>query len=164
MSFTSIDLGLRELLRDPKRRQEFFKAITQDEIASQIRSLRKKRELNQTEFARAADMKQSAVSRIEQAEYSSWTLTTLFKVAAALDARWRVVLEPVEDAIAELEQIERETASPFEGAAASDFLKEQSRAQTESLRKTAKTAASEDRNSAITESRQTDWSNENIRH
>lgn len=103
MSLDSIDIGLRELLRDPKRRQEFFKAIVQDEIASQIRALRKKRNLNQTELAATADMKQSAVSRIEQAEYSSWTLTTLLRVAAALDARWRMVLQPSEEAIKEYE-------------------------------------------------------------
>lgn len=124
MSLTSIDLGLREMLRDPQRRQEFFKAVTQDEIASQIRALRKKRELNQTEFAHAADMKQSAVSRIEQAEYSSWTLTTLFRVAAALNARWRIILQPAEDAIAELEQMEGTAATTFEGQAAKDCLEE----------------------------------------
>lgn len=106
MSLSSIDLGIRELLNDPTRRHEFFKAITQDDIASQIRALRKKRELTQAKFARKADMKQSAVSRIEQAEYSRWSLTTLFRVAAALNARWRVILEPAEDAMREYEQPE----------------------------------------------------------
>src|SRR5687767_7350730 len=99
MSFTSISLGLRELLRDPKRRHEFFKTTTQDDIASQIRALRKKRGLTQVGFAREAGMKQSAVSRIEQAEYASWTLPTLFKVAFVLNARWRVILQPAEEAV-----------------------------------------------------------------
>jgi transcriptional regulator with XRE-family HTH domain len=106
MSLTSIDIGLRDLLKDPARRQAFFRSITQDEIAAQIRALRKKRNLTQTAFARVSDMKQSAVSRVEQAEYSSWTLATLFKVAAGLNARWRMILEPAEDAIAEFEQAE----------------------------------------------------------
>jgi transcriptional regulator with XRE-family HTH domain len=119
MSLTSISLGLRELLRDPIRRQEFFKAITQDEIASQIRSLRKKRKLNQTEFARLSDMKQSAVSRIEQAGYSSWTLTTLFRVADALDARWRVILEPAEQAIEEYEALDSQSRSAISREAGS---------------------------------------------
>src|SRR5689334_1863701 len=103
MSFSSISLGLRELLRDPVRRNEFFKSITQDDIASQIRDLRKQRGLTQSAFAEKSEMKQSAVSRIEQAEYSSWSLTTLFRVAAALDARVRVILQPAEDAIKEYE-------------------------------------------------------------
>jgi transcriptional regulator with XRE-family HTH domain len=106
MSLTSIDLGLREILSDPIRRQEFFRAITQDDIAEQIRALRKERGLTQTKFAALAEMKQSAVSRIEQAEYASWTLATLFRVAAALDARWRMVLEPAEDAVKEFEGID----------------------------------------------------------
>lgn len=126
MSLTSIDLGLREMLRDPKRRQEFFNAITEDEIASQIRALRKERDLSQSELAKLAEMKQSAVSRIEQADYSSWSWQTLKRAAAALDARWRIILEPCENAIQELENMEK-AASDLSGEAAKDFVKQQSR-------------------------------------
>jgi transcriptional regulator with XRE-family HTH domain len=98
---SSIDLGLGEIFADAGRRSAFFRGITKDEIASQIRSLRKERGLTQAQFAPLVDMKQSAVSRIEDADYAAWTLTTLFRVAEALNARWRVVLEPVEDAIKE---------------------------------------------------------------
>jgi transcriptional regulator with XRE-family HTH domain len=112
MSLTSINFGLDETLHDPVQRQEFFKSIAQDEIASQIRSLRKERGMNQTALAKAADMKQSAVSRIEQAEYSSWSLTTLFRVAAALNARWRLILEPCEIAVKEYTGLEMPAAVP----------------------------------------------------
>ncbi len=112
MSLSSIDLGLREILSDPARRQEFFRTITQDDIAAQIRALRKARDLTQINFAALAGMKQSAVSRIEQAEYASWTLATLFKVAAALDARWRMILEPAEDAVKEFEEITTDVSHP----------------------------------------------------
>ena len=105
MSSASMDSGWGEL-HDPVRRQEFFKTIVQDEIASQILALRKKRELKQSDIAERANMKQSAVSRIEQADYSSWTLTTLLRVAAALDARWRMILQPCEEAIREYENLE----------------------------------------------------------
>ena len=106
MSSASIDSGRGELLHDRVRRQEFFKTIVQDEIASQILALRKKRKLKQSDIAERANMKQSAVSRIEQADYSSWTLTTLLRVAAALDARWRMILQPCEEAIREYENLE----------------------------------------------------------
>ena len=106
MSSASMDLELKEVPHDPVRRQEFFKTIVQDEIASQILALRKKRKLKQSDIAQRADMKQSAVSRIEQADYSSWTLTTLLRVAAALDARWRMILQPCEEAIKEYEKLE----------------------------------------------------------
>jgi transcriptional regulator with XRE-family HTH domain len=107
MSFSSTSIGLKELLRDPSRRHEFFKSITQDEIASQIRELRKRRDMTQSVFANKSGMKQSAVSRIEQAEYSSWTLSTLFKVAFALNARWRVTLQPIEEAVKEYDDLEK---------------------------------------------------------
>ncbi len=122
-----IDLGLRDLLADPVRRRAFFRAITQDEIASQIRGLRKERKLTQAQLAQLADMKQSAVSRIEQAEYSSWTLNTLFKIADALDARLRVIIEDAEAASIEYQEaennnrraaIETITLSGHEGAGA----------------------------------------------
>lgn len=101
MSLTSIDLELDELLRDPERRHAFFQSITEDEIAAQIRALRKKRDLTQAEFADVAKMQQSAVSRIEQAEYAAWNLKTLFRAARALGARWKMILQPEEEAVAE---------------------------------------------------------------
>jgi transcriptional regulator with XRE-family HTH domain len=101
MSLTSINLGLDELLSDPERRNAFFRTITQDEIASQIRALRKMRLLTQSAFAELAGMKQSAVSRIEQADYAAWNLVTLFRVAEVLNSRWKVILEPAEEAIKE---------------------------------------------------------------
>jgi transcriptional regulator with XRE-family HTH domain len=106
MSLTTIDLGLRELLADQKRRQAFFRTITQDDIAAHIRSLRKARGLTQAKLAELAGMKQSAVSRIEQAEYASWTWGTLGKVAEALDARWCITLEPCEYAVEEFLRID----------------------------------------------------------
>lgn len=106
MSITPIDLGLSDLLADPARRDAFFRSITRDEIASQIRDLRKKRTLTQKAMAFLTGMKQSAISRIEQAEYGAWNLATLFEVARALNARWRITLEPAEEAIKEYQQLQ----------------------------------------------------------
>jgi transcriptional regulator with XRE-family HTH domain len=101
VSLTSIDFCLRETLSDPAQRHEFFRATTQDDIATQIRFVRRLRGLTQAQLADRAGMKQSAISRIEQADYASWASATLFRVAAGLDARWRMVLEPCEEAIKE---------------------------------------------------------------
>jgi transcriptional regulator with XRE-family HTH domain len=101
VSLTSINLELDQLLSDPERRNAFFRTVTQDEIASQIRALRKHRLLTQSAFAELSGMKQSAVSRIEQADYASWNLATLFRVAEVLNSRWKVILEPAEEAIKE---------------------------------------------------------------
>lgn len=96
-----IELGIAKKLRkDERYRKSFFRAEAADSIALQIRDLRKKRDdLKQAELATRADMKQSAISRIEQAEYSSWTFNTLWRIAEALDARLVVTFEPIEDAI-----------------------------------------------------------------
>ena len=101
MSLTSIDLGIEEILADPPRRQALFHSITQDEIASQIRELRRRRDLTQIAFARLAEMKQSAVSRLEQAEYAAWNWNTLVRVADTLNARWKIILQPAEEATEE---------------------------------------------------------------
>ena len=112
MSLSFIDPGFRDLLKDRARRDEFFRAIAQDDIASQIRALRKKRSLTQAAFAKLVGMKQSAISRIEQAEYSKWTWNTFCRVASALDARWKLQLQPAEEAITEYELLEADGREP----------------------------------------------------
>jgi len=47
-------------------------------------------------------MGQPAVSRIEQATYSGWTYKTLARVAEKLNARLRIVYEPLEEVIARM--------------------------------------------------------------
>lgn len=55
-------------------------------IANQIYSLRKERGLTQEDLARAIGINQSNIARIEDADYSNYTLSTLTKVAAGLSA------------------------------------------------------------------------------
>lgn len=101
-------LGLAEKLKNPAFRSRFFRRNAQDEIAMQIRAMRERRGYTrQADFAKHAKMQQSAVSRIEHAEYAGWTFRTLLRVADALDARLKVVFEPVEDVIARQEASDR---------------------------------------------------------
>lgn len=88
-----------KLEKNKKFRERFFRGQAQDIIAMNIRGLRKKRQKRQVDLAKESKMKQSAVSRIEQADYAGWSLNTLFRVADVLDARLRVSLEPSEDVI-----------------------------------------------------------------
>ena len=100
MTIKPISLNLQKRLKDRRFRERFIATAARDQIASQIRQLRLKRGFrNQTEFAKAARMQQSAVSRIEQADYNGWTFQTLLKVAFALNARLRVTFEPIETAV-----------------------------------------------------------------
>jgi len=103
---TRISLGLAEKLRsNPAKRRKTFLRMAQDEIAMQLRALRELRGFRtQTEFAKHAKMQQSAVSRIENAEYQGWTFKTLLKVANALDARLRITFEPAEESLRRFER------------------------------------------------------------
>ena len=104
-SLQSINLQVAEKLKDREYREQFFESWAHDEVALQIRGLRKKRSLRQVDIAAATGMMQSAVSRLEQADYSRWGFQTLLRIAKVLDARVRVVLEPAEEVIREYEQL-----------------------------------------------------------
>jgi len=105
-SITLIKLGIAERLRDPEFSKVFFRTQAADRIAISIRSLREKREKRQVDLANESGMLQSAVSRIEQANYGNWTLKTLFRVADVLGARLRVEFDPIEEVIEEYQERE----------------------------------------------------------
>ena len=50
--------------------------------------------MTQAALAEKCDMKQSALSRLESADYSGWSFKTLRRVAEALDARLQISIEP----------------------------------------------------------------------
>lgn len=103
-----IKLNLAEKLKDKGYFHRFFRGRTQDEVASQIKELREKRGLKQKELAKRCKTHQSAISRLEQATYSRWNINTLWSLAKALDARVRIIIEPMEDIIRQYEELERE--------------------------------------------------------
>ena len=77
----SINLKIAEKLKDKEYRDQFFESWTHDEIATQLRNLRNRRDLRQVDVAATTGMKQSAISRLEQAEYSRWGFPTLLRIA-----------------------------------------------------------------------------------
>lgn len=94
----SIDAELaRRLLDDADFRRRFIRFWAQNEVASEIRALRKARGLRQAEVAEMADTGQSAISRIEKADYDGWTYKTLIGIADVLRARLRIQFERIED-------------------------------------------------------------------
>lgn len=110
-----IKLNIAKKLKEDKAyRKRFLQRRTQDEIAMNIRSLREKRQMRQVDLASESNMKQSAISRIEQAEYASWSLKILFRVADALSARVRVIFEPIEDVIEKYNEKEKEITAETE--------------------------------------------------
>jgi transcriptional regulator with XRE-family HTH domain len=99
-----IDLELPRKLKDRRYRQRFFIAETSAQIARQLIALRKRRDKSQYEVAQMLKTGQPAISRVESATYRNWSFNTLWRLAEAMDARIRVIIEPAEDVLSEYEE------------------------------------------------------------
>src|SRR5258708_26485955 len=90
-----VDRLTEKLLKEDRCfQEEFDKADQAWDIAFQIRELREKAHLTQKELARLVGTKQANISRIEDADYTGYTLTTLEKVTKALKAKLEVRIIP----------------------------------------------------------------------
>jgi transcriptional regulator with XRE-family HTH domain len=99
-SLSPIKLNLVEKFKEQRYFQRFFRGRSQDEIVAAIQELRDMRgNLTQGQLADRCGMKTSAVCRLEKPEYGRWNFQTLWRIAEALDARWRFILEPRESVI-----------------------------------------------------------------
>lgn len=97
MKKTNFDLHLEQQLRDPNFAERFKRAGEAWDVALQIAALREKAGLSQKDLARKLKTSQQQISRIESPSYEGHSLSMLRRVARALKARVRVVIEP-EDA------------------------------------------------------------------
>lgn len=85
--------ALREEFREPEARHDYADMFLDSSIALQIKALRQQRGWTQEELAERASLKQSQISAMEQATFSSWTVKTLRKLAKAFDLALTVRLE-----------------------------------------------------------------------
>lgn len=84
------------IAQDPSFVFEMEKADQAWDIAFQIRELREKVGLTQKQLAELVGTKQSNIARIENADYTRYTLTTLEKVTRALKAKLQVRIIPAD--------------------------------------------------------------------
>ena len=84
----------KELLKNPKVRDEYEKLKPEFNLASSIIETRLKKKMTQEEVASKAGIPQSTVARIEGLTHGIPKLSTLQKIANALDARLVVKIEP----------------------------------------------------------------------
>ena len=85
--------SLRESFRDPDYAEIYSDSFLDMYLASQIKVLREQRGLSQKEMGERIGTTQGGVSRIEDAEYSGWSVKTLKKIASALRVRLRISME-----------------------------------------------------------------------
>jgi predicted transcriptional regulator len=84
---------VKELLKNKKVREEYEKLLPEYELARSIIEQRLKKKMTQEGVARKAGMPQSTISRIEGLTHGLPKISTLKKIANALDAKVVVKLE-----------------------------------------------------------------------
>ena len=72
---------LSKSLANEEARYAYADSVTNAFVAAQIKALREKRGFSQDELAGLIGTKQSGISRLERADYSSWKVETLRKLA-----------------------------------------------------------------------------------
>lgn len=100
---------------DTEERQAYMEATVEQDIAWQIKVNRVKRGLTQQQLAQAIGSRQSAVARLEDAEYGRASIPTLIKVAHAFDCALIVRLISYSELAALAEDTSEEAlfAKPF---------------------------------------------------
>ncbi len=86
-------------LKDKEYREAFVSAHIDTGIPFQIRALRKQREWKQGQLADRAGKKQETISRLENPNYASLSLTTLKELASAFDVGLMVRFVPISDLV-----------------------------------------------------------------
>jgi transcriptional regulator with XRE-family HTH domain len=84
-------------LAEKEMRHAYLSAQTRTKLINQIRAIRNERGWSQGQFAEILGKPQSNVSRLENREYGSFTLNTLFELASAFDVGLIVEFVPYEN-------------------------------------------------------------------
>lgn len=102
---------LRPEFRDEEYRHSYAEECLHTMIATQIKVLREEREMTQSTLAKRAEMLQPRLSVMENADYSSWSVSTLKRLARAFDLALSVKFEAFSDVILDFEEMSKETLS-----------------------------------------------------
>ncbi len=84
---------VKELLKNKNVRKEYEKLLPEYELAKSIIDQRQRKKMTQEQVAKKAGMPQSTISRIEGLTHGLPKLSTLKKIADALDAKVVIKLE-----------------------------------------------------------------------
>ena len=83
----------KELLKDKKVKDEYDKLLPEYELAKSLIDQRLKKRMTQGDVAKKTGMPQSTISRIEGLTHGLPKLSTLKKIADALDAKLVIRIE-----------------------------------------------------------------------
>lgn len=105
---SDISHSLRSELRDPEYSEGYAESFLNSYIATQIKVIREQRGMKQADLAKEVGTTQTAISRIENVNYSGWNIRTLKKLARAFRVRLRVSFETYGTLPDEVEEFGRE--------------------------------------------------------
>jgi transcriptional regulator with XRE-family HTH domain len=91
---SDIERALRTELRDPEYSEGYAESFLNAYVATQIKVIREQRVMTQAQLAATIGTTQAGISRIENVNYSSWSIRTLIKLARAFGVRLKVSFEP----------------------------------------------------------------------
>ena len=100
---------LKKGFANKEYRHAYADEFLNESIATQIKVVREQRGWRQVDLAQAAGMKQSMVSRLENVNYSSWSIHTLRKLAWAFDLRLKVTFESFGSLAEDFQSFNRES-------------------------------------------------------
>jgi HTH-type transcriptional regulator/antitoxin HipB len=105
--------AINETLRHDLLQREFSEGYAESfqdaYLAAQLKVLREQNGWTQRDLARKLDTTQTAISRIENVNYSAWNISTLKKLARAFRVRLKVSFETYGSLIRDIENFSKES-------------------------------------------------------
>ncbi len=101
--------ALRRNLQQPEFSEGYAESFLDSFIATQLKVLREQNEWTQAALAEKMGKKQTVISRSENINYSSWSISTLKEYARAFRLRLRVSFETYGSLIDEVETFSKES-------------------------------------------------------
>ncbi len=98
---------LRENFHDEDARYAYVEAFMNASVAAQIKGIRETEQMSQQDLADKIGTKQSGISRLEKANYHSWKVETLSKIARAFGLRLRISFEEFGTLVPEIENFKQ---------------------------------------------------------
>ena len=99
MHLNSRQALIARLRRGKSARKQFVESHLAKSTAYQLRATRERRKWSQEQLAREVGMNQNAISRLESPDYGKATITTLKRLASALDVALVVRLVPFSELV-----------------------------------------------------------------
>jgi transcriptional regulator with XRE-family HTH domain len=100
---TDLKTNLKSKFRDKEYAHAYIQSHVVTRIASQLLVLRKNKNWTQKQLAEAASISQEKISKYENADFSSLTFRTLYKLAEAFDVSLQVIFTEFSKSIEDIE-------------------------------------------------------------